>query len=243
MEENEELKEKVEILFKLGRSYITKAESANTNSNESVSEQTTNPTQERQEPEPRIEEEMASNNLEDLGSWMMNKSRGFKRVSPSANSQPTSRPQTTSGSTSSPGTPGSVSSVPGATSRASLTVNERLERIARNNPTSNDTIPSNPTPEERRQYCHYFSNFGKCNYEARTGRKCQFEHRVAPMCQRGTACSRTKCMYTHPNMGGRNDSTFLGRNMTPYQSMMNPFMNPWGMMNPFQQQRGIPPFQ
>ena len=110
-----------------------------------------------------------------------------------------------------------------------------------------ENIIENQNLGENPQYCHYFTNYGKCFFEEKTGNRCRFEHKTAPMCQRGAACNRTKCMFTHPNLEGRNYH-FLGRsgsmnNVNPWgqQQMMSPFMNPWGMMNmnPFQQQTTI----
>ena len=165
-------------------------------------------------------------------------------MSPATNSQkskvvpPLLRPPQGSTPPPTPSTP-KPSSAPGT----ATSINERLERLSRNeNPSNHQPTYSN------QQFCHYFTNFGKCFYEEKTGRKCRFEHTVAPMCQSGIACSRPKCMYTHPNMDGRNEA-FLGRssgmqNAAPWPQMMNQFMNPWKFlsMNPFQQQT-MNPFQ
>ena len=49
-------------------------------------------------------------------------------------------------------------------------------------------------------FCHFFSNYGYCAYEQRTGNKCKFEHVAeVPNCKNGTACNRFKCMFKHPN--------------------------------------------
>ena len=69
--ENEVLKEKVDILFKLGRSYINNA----TKSQKSDSKTTT------QEEEIEVIEE--DDDLENLHDWTQNKMRGFRRVDPS----------------------------------------------------------------------------------------------------------------------------------------------------------------
>ena len=122
------------------------------------------------------------------------------------------------------------------------TVNDRLQRIA-----MNERSTGNEFNRANIQYCHYFTNYGKCHFEEKSGQRCRFSHEVAPMCQASTSCSRVKCMYTHPNVGGRRNTTFLGKsenNMTPWPQMMNPMMNPWNLMSmaPFQHQP-MSPFQ
>ena len=62
--ENEALKEKVDILFKLGKSYLDRVE--NTKASDDVEIQV-------------IEDETHNN---DLGAWTTNKLRGFKRIKP-----------------------------------------------------------------------------------------------------------------------------------------------------------------
>ena len=51
--------------------------------------------------------------------------------------------------------------------------------------------------------------------------------REAPMCSHGMSCSRTKCMYKHPNTAGRR-TPFLGQNIG-----FNQNVNPWQMMTPW----------
>ena len=240
LKENEELKEKVAILFKLGRSYIDRAETGDIDS-----EKTTAP--------PKVTKQQEPNNVEDddmqnLSAWETNKFRGFRRVSPTAPPQqskevPPRNPPTRSSSPGSTSRAAPASGAPqtgtGPTARTTPTVNERLQTLAMDNRSSQMEMAG------RTQYCHYFTNFGKCNYEENTGNSCKFDHKVAPVCQRGTACTRSKCMYTHPNTARQNNA-FLGRNSglekNMWPQMMNPYMNPWSLMNPFQQQT-IPPFQ
>ena len=113
--------------------------------------------------------------------------------------------------------------------------------------------PSSPSPEAssgkerdfenpevyRGRYYHYFVNEGSCHFEERTGRKCQYEHKQAPMCNFGTSCTRLKCMYSHPKVP-RNNQSFLGQTLNPWQ-MMNPWMSqhqqpsPWSMPSPWNQ--------
>ena len=84
LKENEELKEKVEILFKLGRSYIDKVV-------QSVSEESVDKGQNRPSTkDSRTEEsepETIEDDLESLSAWTTNKFRGFRRVSPTSKAQ------------------------------------------------------------------------------------------------------------------------------------------------------------
>ena len=76
---------------------------------------------------------------------------------------------------------------------------------------------SNDPPHERSQHpefrriCHYYTNYGYCPYEEQTKRTCRYEHRTAPMCNDGDACTRAKCMYTHPNLSDQAGESFLDR--------------------------------
>ena len=244
LKENEELKEKVEILFKLGRSYIDRVDPVNSKARTDKPDQRTTPEGDHvvEEPEPETESE----NLENLSAWSTNKYRGFRRVSPTSKAEPKKVKENSSTSPPTRASPNPRGSPPAPEARPgqgpATTVNERLQNLARNSYSDNGDSPRSI------QYCHFFTNYGKCNFEEKTGYKCKFEHKVAPMCQNGTACNRIKCMYTHPNSGGRN-TAFLERssehnNMSPWQSMMNPLMNPWNLMtmNPFQNQT-MAPFQ
>ena len=47
------------------------------------------------------------------------------------------------------------------------------------------------------KFCHFYSNFGKCNFEVETGAKCKFTHKKAPNCKFDGNCNRKKCMYSH----------------------------------------------
>ena len=243
LKENEELKEKVEILFKLGRSYIDKVEV------QPVSEERVDKGQDRPSTkDSRTEEsepETIEDDLESLSAWTTNKFRGFRRVSPTNKAEKSKVSPPDTRAPPAPRAPAPARDPPpGPSPRPATSVNERLQNLARS-----DNYQADPSPRSTsQQYCHYFTNFGKCFFEEKTGNKCRFEHKVAPMCQNGTSCNRAKCMYTHPNMAGRNNH-FLDRssaphnnNMAPWQQMMNPFVNPWNILNPFQQQN-MSPFQ
>ena len=231
--ENEALKEKVEILFKLGRSYIDNCpKKKNTKQSEEVQDAHIDEIREV----PMTEEN--DDNVEDLQAWTTSKMRGFKRTTPASDSaQKKSDPPKQSKPKPAPTDP----TAPTAPTSPSPTSSSASPPPPKSNQTTN--------PEKERSdggrtlYCHYYSNLGKCLYEERSGNACRFVHKQAPLCQSGTACMRTKCMYTHPNMSGRN--TFLAQssappmNINPWQMMMNPwvtpnqmqFPNPWSMNN------------
>ena len=223
--ENEILKEKVDVLFKLGRSYINNATKETAKEGKSPKKNPVAP----QDKEPEIVEEITIDetekepeNLDDLQAWSVHKMRGFKRVNPASN-------------------PSQNSPQRSAQARGSI-INQQKETMQ---PSSHGTLgkgKQNPAYRDRSsvsnvqaggesvykgKYCHYFVNEGRCRYEERTGLKCKFEHKAAPMCNFGMRCSRQKCMFSHPNLAGTNH--FLGRNYP----MMNSGMNPWKMMNPW----------
>ena len=161
---------------------------------------------------------------DDLQSWTQNKLRGFKRVSPSASSTNKSKPSAPAGSNTNTSKQSKSKMTPGK---------EAPERVT---PTP-ETPPENRLPgRERKQYCHYYVNQGKCHFEDKTGEKCRFAHEQAPMCRSGMACNRNKCMFSHPNVGGTNNTHFLDRSRGPHQ-MMNtwPMINPWMNSNQFPQ--------
>ena len=218
--ENEELREKVDVLFKLGRSYINKKEKTQQDENNEKKKDVP-VTNDVEEIETISVEEVT---VDDLQTWTQNRLRGFKRVSPSSNSAPKHKPATNSSTTNrqpqtsaSPATPASEGSSVSGSARES-------------------SAWGPGTGSERKQYCHYFVNKGKCNYEENTGEKCRFAHEQAPMCRSGLACNRSKCMYSHPNIGGTGNMAFLDRTRGP-QQMMNawPMMNPWMNQNLIQQ--------
>ena len=205
--ENEVLKEKVDVLFKLGRSYIN-------NVKNSQKEAGTKSSIDKDE-DIQVVEEDDTDNIENLEAWTKNKMRGFKRVNPSA----PPKPGPAASHTAPPQKPPSTNtSAPGTTNSSEK---ETLKTPAHN---------SYPEDENRYKgrYCHYFVNTGKCNYEDKTGIKCRFEHKIAPMCNFGLSCSRPKCMFSHPKVNGNGNNPFLG-NMRG----LNPLMNPWQMINPW----------
>ena len=161
--------------------------------------------------------------------------RGFKRVGPSepaakhANPKPTPKTKKPTATVENPSSGGGSAPAAMATPSSS----------ALNQVSGSDREP------RKTLYCHYFSNYGKCTFEARTGGACKFEHNGAHMCQSGMACQRNKCMFKHPNMGGMSISNpFLEQNksfsqgINPWQmQMMNPWLNPNQFQNPWNMER------
>ena len=165
--------------------------------------------------------EEANDNIEDLQGWTANKMRGFKRSTPASDSAQRkpdppkqSKPAPAAAKPPPPTTPPSSTASPPASSSNS---NQRTH------------AEQEKSESGRTLYCHYYSNLGKCLYEERSGNSCRFVHKQAPLCQSGTSCMRSKCMYTHPNMSGRN--TFLAQSTAPPMNI-----NPWQMMNPWMTQ-------
>ena len=211
--ENEELREKVDILFKLGRSYITK----NENKNPTVDA----PTDATVEPEKNENIASTDDNIDDLQGWTKTKLRGFKRVTPSSHPEPVKEKP--------------APSVPKRGTQSNDNTGRRVPP-----PSVPATIPASPSPHhgqesqnyERKQYCHHYVNQGRCIFEEKTGDKCRFLHEEAPMCRSGFNCNRSRCMYKHPNVGGNTggNTGFLDRMTNPW-----PMMNPWLNQTPFQQ--------
>ena len=208
MSENEVLKEKIDVLFKLGRSYLNRE-------NRNMEKETVTEANAEEDDEIQVIEENVEN-VENLQAWTTNKLRGFKRVNPATKAAPKA-----SASVPSAVKPKAPTSPPPASTASTP-------------PPGPTTTPSPPASEaaneHSRKYCHYFVNTGKCNYEERTGLKCKFEHKTAPMCNFGLICTQAKCMFSHPKINGANNNSFLG-NMRGMAPMINPWqgqmINPW----------------
>ena len=211
--ENEVLKEKVDILFKLGRSYLNNE----VNKKKKEGKREVDETEKIEIATDEVREE--TEEVENLQEWSKNKLRGFKRVNPSEPAKrqpPNSHTQKqTRAEVHLPPRSTTATTSPQVTPRTATPAGNRT--IA---PNDND-ISEAEDNVYRGRFCHYFVNQGGCTYEERTGLRCKYEHREAPMCNFGSNCSRTKCMFSHPkNTGNPNQNNFLGQ-------MMNPWMNPW----------------
>ena len=153
------------------------------------------------------------------------KMRGFKRLSPT------------------------TSSIPNHTLTTKQKGENTQKRKQSSPPVPHQSPPPTPTPPPpspqprsstesstnsvRGKYCHYYVNTGKCTFEAKTGKKCKFEHKRAPMCIFGINCARPKCQFSHPNING--NGNFLGtrslNNLMPWQ-----IINPWMPTQQYQPQ-------
>ena len=227
--ENEELKEKVDVLFKLGRSYINRKETLE--NSENTEKEVIKETTAKGNDEIEVIEEY---NVDDLSTWTQNKLRGFKRTNPGATpvKNVNSKPNRINGYTKGG-------------------VNPNRKSFPTTSPVSPTSSPSSPTPPPTPKptssadtrttgpprFCHYYVNYGQCSYEERTGEKCKFEHRKAPMCNSGISCTKTKCMFMHPKTSeNHNRNNFLGQIIHPWN-----IINPW--MNQMQNSWNIPPMQ
>ena len=223
--ENEALKEKVDILFKLGRSYLNnnkvKEKQTSTSNNSDGGKSDKDDTE-------RIEVvEVTDESLEDLQTWTTHKMRGFKRVNPATD--PT-QPKPTPTNTSNAAKTSTKFSKESATSHSK---NTSTKPPIESPPSSKSNLHPSPNSMDSTyegKYCHYFVNYGKCNYEERSGEICKFEHKQAPMCSFGINCKRLKCMYSHPRQQKNNNFLENGRKM-------NQWMNPWQMLNPWMTQQ------
>ena len=225
--ENEALAEKVDILFKLGRSYL--------NQNKTVQN---NDTQDKITEEIiEIDAEQTDVSLESLENWTKKKLRGFKRVNPTSRAE---KPLQANSSQSVPNKHHSPSSSSSSSSKPNTSSSSPTSPVPPNTPDIRSEIPQSEREENgnRGKYCHFFVNSGKCNYEERTGNRCKFLHMQAPMCRSGTSCSRPKCMFSHPKVNGI--SSFLGNpNPREYSMPINPWqlsqvVNPWMIPQPNQ---------
>ena len=180
--ENEALKEKVDILFKLGRSYIE---------NNKLKE-TENVNAEKTKTDDKVDDDVieVDETFEDLENWTKSKMRGFKRVDPTANATKQKETAKTQPKNNN-----------GSQARESRAPPPSRD-IQSPPPRRTAAPPEASPPDNTGKYCHYFANYGKCNYEERTGEKCKFDHNQAPMCNSGINCSRFKCMFSHPRNSG-----------------------------------------
>ena len=219
----------MDVLFKLGRSYINNATKEVAKGEKILKENTVEPIDKELEIVEEItidETEKETENMEDLQAWSVHKMRGFKRVNPAANPTqnfPSRMTQSRGPNINQQKETQQTSNNRTLRAGSQLPVYNRDRSSVSNDQSGGDSSSS----VYKGKYCHFFVNQGRCHYEERTGLKCKFEHKAAPMCNFGMRCSRQKCMFSHPNLAGTNN--FLGRNYP----MMNSVMNPWQMMSPW----------
>ena len=81
-----------------------------------------------------------------------------------------------------------------------LKEHERMKHASKNvNKNVNKNSEMKDEKQRKPQYCHYWNNFGTCNFELKNGRPFKFEHISAPRCNFDGNCNRKCCMYVHKN--------------------------------------------
>ena len=216
--------------------------------NKNTSSTNTNDERKEESGEEEIEVvEDDTDSTESLQEWTKNKMRGFKRANPASTATPKvptkaqAKPKPKSATKTAPNESKSTGTTSGKQETPPSSPNVSPPDDSSQ---SNSDRLETETEKYKGKYCHYFVNQGRCNFEERTGLKCRFEHKIAPMCNFGISCSRTKCMFSHPKLNGGNND-FLGKS-TGYPPMMNPWqtLNPWMnpqnqfLPNPWNTQRG-----
>ena len=231
--ENEELKERVDILFKLGRSYINRTDNNKKNEEHLPAHGEGIDVIEAVTIDDSEDEKDKDETVNDLLAWSQSKMRGFKRVGPSVSAsvisntkKPSSNPSKSPSKRSPqrPRAPSPSPDTPSSDPSASTNLKENEDKRG----------------EKKSLYCHYFSNYGKCLFEERTGGTCKFLHRDAPLCRSGRACQRSKCMFKHPNLEGMHrNQTFLEQSQFPQRTFPSPWqfqmLNPWLPQTQFHQ--------
>ena len=240
IQENEELKTKVTILFKLSESYIEKHNLREIN-NEVQTSPTIAPNKEI------VSTAVHEGQNQSLASVAQSGTEG-------QNQPPTSDAGTANdcGGTGSSvevvhqvrfeDHPNNVDTAKTQESASNNTINERLQAIANQN--------SSEINEQHKstRYCHYYTNYDRrCYYEERSGRQCRYVHKMAPLCQNGRSCTKEKCMYSHPKAVGltsNQNNNFLPTTVHPnhqlwgYQTSAIPMVYPWmNSFNPYQHQQ------
>ena len=125
------------------------------------------------EPEIEIVEDGDEDGLDVLvQSVIDNKNSGFRRVGPATYADKVNKED----------------------SKNNATENATKPKINTANQDNSANIPRNHINVK---YCHFFSNFGECDHEVRTGFKCRYSHKKAPNCKYDGNCNRMKCMFTH----------------------------------------------
>ena len=82
----------------------------------------------------------------------------------------------------------------------------------------------------RVQFCHFWNNFGTCNFEEKRGVPCKFEHKPAPTCNFDGECTRKRCMYSHKK---QNMSFLASQQRGVRQNRNHPATPVWTSSHPF----------
>ena len=89
----------------------------------------------------------------------------------------------------------------------------------------------NENVKKTNSYCHFFSNFGECHYERKSGRKCKYDHVKAPKCNYDGSYTRKKCIFSH-SFKQQTPPGFSEQNSQNYQQ--TPFLHQGMGMGGFQ---------
>ena len=98
-------------------------------------------------------------------------------------------------------------------------VNAHSKKIEESRVKDHNTRPHTATGNEQsqnrrsRQYCHYWNNYGSCNFQEQTGRECKYEHAKAPQCKYQADCDRKKGTFSHSNQ----NMNFVGQGSRKFQ--------------------------
>ena len=204
--QNEALKEKVEVLFKLGRSIIDNRDTSKENNTTALDNalHLDTSTLVATEKGTDVNRETFTDNTAKAtkdDTWTREKLCGFRKTKPSGNA---------------------------VSDAIEVEVNDKAEEAIDTNTEHN----SEPTSSNR--ICHYFANSGQCRYEDRTGLKCKFVHKAGsplqkvPLCQYGINCRKLRCTLSHPKINQNWNSSgappFFSEHesITAYESMANP---------------------
>ena len=199
--QNETLREQVDILFKLGKSYLDQGKTEKNKSNKGNKNQTA----ENPDVIKVLAEDEIDLTMEDMITLSKNKISGYRKGNPSTQAIPNSSKKDDSRKVPVPS-----------------------DKINRKQPDAKeDSMSEKEKQKTKDNFCHYFVNFGRCTFERRTGEKCKFEHKLAPECRYGSACKRNKCQYFHQKSQpflGRHQAESYPRWKTPW-------LSPWQTSN------------
>ena len=109
---------------------------------------------------------------------------------------------------------------------------QRLQEHVKNAHASSEKNRQNNKPK---QFCHFWNNQGKCDFESKNGRPCKFLHEKAPKCKFDGHCNRKRCMFSHQQRpflvtNPRRGQPQRQQNLSPYANQFMSHQMPWGIM-------------
>ena len=226
LSENIALKEQLDTLYKLSRSYLERYEGSKSDS-QSVNVPSP-PSIALVEPTDKNEIEAPNTSEKSDNDWNKHKLRGFKRrsVLPTINDE----------------------------SRNATGLHSHSQPLGSHPQLMSSELQDQQIPAIRKQYCHFFVNTGRCSYEERTRLKCKYLHEAAPFCRDGISCARPRCMFFHSqakSAGHNQQSRSLAQAFSSSSSFLDKsrnvrVTNPWirGSQlnpNPWMQTASLPP--